>query len=87
MTRRSFTKRKSEPRRRFEGPLHGRIARLRKEIGISQEELADRLGVDGTLVSHWETGFARPSIGLLAPLARELATTVDDLIEGEERAA
>lgn len=77
------TKHRASKRRRFDGPIHARIANLRSVRNLSQVELAGQLDVTDTLVSHWETGFARPGITLLPKLARALDTTVTDLIRGE----
>lgn len=55
---------------------------LRKEKGLTQAELAERLGVTNKAVSKWETGEAMPETALLVPLARELGTTVDELLNG-----
>jgi transcriptional regulator with XRE-family HTH domain len=79
----SATKRRESKRRRFDGPIHGRIAKLRDELGLNQTDVAERLEVTSTLVSHWETGLARPEITLLPNLAKVLGTTVDHLIRGE----
>lgn len=52
----------------------------RKSLGLTQEQLASALGVSIAAVSKWETGGACPDITLLAPLARLLDITVDDLL-------
>lgn len=84
MVKRATAPRRRAPkRRRFDGPIHARLADLRAARELSQAELAERLDVTSTLVSHWETGFARPGITLLPKLARALDTTVADLIRGE----
>ena len=59
------------------------IKRLRTENGISQDELAKRLNVVRQTVSKWERGISVPDSQLLIPLARELNTTVSELI-GED---
>ena len=43
---------------------------LRKENGMTQAELAERLGVTNKAVSKWETGEAMPESNLLLPIAR-----------------
>lgn len=73
----------SKPRRRLDGPIHARIAALRKEKGFTQEALAKELGVDSTAVSHWEKGFSRPDLSRLIDVATALGVSVEDLIEGE----
>ena len=61
-----------------------RIAHLRKEKGLTQEQLAQELGVSAPAVSKWETDTSYPDITLLCPLARVLGTNVDTLLEYEE---
>lgn len=55
------------------------ISELRKKSGITQEQLADAVGVSVPAVSKWETGNSYPDITLLMPIARYLGVTVDDL--------
>ena len=52
--------------------IGGNIAALRKAKGLTQEQLADMLGVSAPAVSKWETGSSYPDISLLCPLARAL---------------
>lgn len=59
------------------------IYKLRKAKGITQENLANAVGVSTAAVSKWETGNAYPDITLLSPVARFLDTTVDCLLEFE----
>lgn len=59
------------------------IAALRREKKLTQEQLADMLGVSAPAVSKWETGSSYPDITLLCPLARALDTTVDALLQFE----
>lgn len=59
------------------------IARLRREKGLTQKELADRLGVTDKAVSRWETGKGLPDAALMLPLARELGTSAGELLAGE----
>lgn len=61
-----------------------RIANLRKEKGMTQEQLAQELGISAPAVSKWETDASYPDITLLCPLARALGTNVDTLLEYEE---
>ena len=60
------------------------IAALRKAKGLTQEQLAARIGVSAPAVSKWETGNSYPDITLLCPLARALGTHVDTLLQFEE---
>lgn len=56
------------------------IAELRKEKGITQKVLAERLFVSDKAVSKWETGANVPDIALLVPLADILGVTVTELL-------
>ena len=58
------------------------IKRLRAASGISQQQLADRLGLHKTTVSHWEHGIAMPSRALLPRVAEIFGVTVDQLLRG-----
>ena len=61
------------------------IYEKRKELGLTQQELADRLQITNKAVSKWENGDGMPDINLLAPLSAELGLTVDELLSGEEK--
>jgi len=56
------------------------IYRLRKEKGLSQEELGKLVGVSNKAVSKWETYEANPDITLLPLLAQALGVTADELL-------
>lgn len=60
---------------------------LRKEKGMTQMELADRLGITNKAVSKWETGEAFPETGQLVPLSNILGVSIDELLKGERNAA
>ena len=60
------------------------IKNKRKELEITQSELAERLFVTEKAISRWETGKGTPNISLLIPLAKELQIDVSDLLNGEE---
>lgn len=51
--------------------ISGNIARLRKQLGMTQEQLAGRLGVTYQAVSKWENGQSCPDI-MLIPLLADL---------------
>lgn len=57
----------------------------RKELGITQEELANKLFITEKAISRWETGRGTPDISLLIPLAKELKIDVSELLNGEEK--
>ena len=59
------------------------IAAIRKEKGLTQEQLGEKLYVTGKAVSKWERGVSAPGIDLLEPLARVLGITVTELLAGE----
>ena len=61
-----------------------RIGLLRKEKGLTQEELASHMGVSPQAVSKWENDQTCPDISALPKLARLLGVTVDELLEGRE---
>ena len=56
------------------------ILKLRKDKQLTQEQLAQAIGVTAPAVSKWETGSTYPDILLLPPLARALGTTIDHLL-------
>lgn len=58
------------------------IAAARDRKGIDQVGLAERLGVGRTTVYGWEIGFSIPSLDRLPDIARELDTTISDLLRG-----
>lgn len=61
-----------------------RLQALRKAQALSQEALADRLGVSRQAIGKWESGAALPSVDNLLELAAILETTVDYLLTGAE---
>ena len=60
-----------------------RTQRLRKARELTQEQAAAALDVTAAAVSKWETDAACPDVAMLAPLARLLKVTVDELLEME----
>ena len=60
--------------------IHEQIAFLRKQKGLTQEELAQALGVTNQAVSKWESGQCCPDIQLLPELARHFEVSVDELL-------
>jgi len=59
------------------------IRTLRKEKNMTQQELADNLGVSDKAVSKWENGRGLPDYSLLSPLCELLEVTPSELIKGE----
>lgn len=60
------------------------IKQLRKKQDLTQEQVAEALGVTTAAVSKWETDSTYPDISLLSPLARMLRTNVDQLVNFKE---
>ncbi len=56
------------------------IKKYRKNKGMTQEEMAVRLGVTAPAVNKWERGNTLPDVALLAPIARLLGITTDELL-------
>ena len=61
-----------------------RIALLRKEKGMTQEDLANAMGVSPQAVSKWENDQTCPDISALPKLSKLLGVTVDELLEGKQ---
>ena len=60
------------------------IRQLREGQGLTQSELAERIGVSSKTVSKWETAKGLPDISLLQPLAQALGISVIELMNGEK---
>lgn len=59
------------------------IALNRKEKGLTQEQLGEKLGVSNKTVSRWENGNYMPDLSMLEPLGKELDITLNELLAGE----
>lgn len=59
------------------------IMTLRKEKGLTQEQLGTKLGVSGKSVSKWERGVNAPDIAILEKLSGELNVSINELLKGE----
>lgn len=76
--------------RELPSDLDGIGDRLREErvkAGISQRELARRLGLSPSLISQLESGLSKPSVGTLYAIVTELGVSLDRVIRGEEFSA
>ncbi len=60
------------------------IAQIRKEKGMTQTQLADKLFISNKTVSKWETGKGMPEVSLMLPLCEELGINVNELLTGEK---
>lgn len=61
------------------------IMRKRKEAGMTQQQLADKLNVSFQAVSKWENGAAYPNIEILYDLSTALDVTADEILTGTEK--
>ena len=59
------------------------ISELRKEKGLTQLQLAEKLNVTDKAVSRWETGKNFPDIEIFSDLAKILEVSVSELLEGK----
>ena len=66
-----------------ENPICLFIRDRRLELGLTQQQLADRLGITDKAVSKWERGVCYPDITLLRTLADALEVTVSELLAGQ----
>ena len=64
--------------------FHEKLQYLRKQKGITQEELAVKLFVSRAAVSKWESGRGYPNIDSLKAIAKFYGVTIDNLLSGEE---
>ena len=62
------------------------IARKRREENLTQEQLAERLGVSNKTVSKWENGKCMPDYGIIQKLCDALHVTLSELMDGEDAA-
>ena len=63
--------------------IGSRIARFRKANGMTQEDLANLMGVSSQAVSKWENDASCPDISLLPQLSKVLGITTDELLTGK----
>ena len=59
------------------------LAALRKNAGMTQQEVADRLSISNKTISKWESGGGFPDIAILPALAELYGVTADDILAGE----
>jgi transcriptional regulator with XRE-family HTH domain len=64
-----------------------RLREERVKAGISQRELARRLGLSPSLISQLESGLSKPSVGTLYAIVTELGLSLDRVIRGEDFSA
>ena len=66
--------------------IGGYIARKRKEQNLTQEQLAQQLGVSNKTISKWETGKCMPDYSVIQKLCDALHVTLPELMDGEDSA-
>lgn len=59
------------------------IAMKRKEKNLTQEQLAEKLGISNKTISKWENGKCMPDYSIVKPLCQELGITIAELMDGE----
>lgn len=62
-----------------------RLQRLRKEKGLTQEEVATKLNISAQAVSKWENDLTSPDISIIVELSEILGTTLDELLGKETK--
>ena len=61
-----------------------KLQALRKQKGLTQEELAEKLYISRTAVSKWESGRGYPNIDSLKAISKLFGITIDELLSGDE---
>ena len=61
------------------------LKELRRDKGITQEQLAEELNVSGRTISRWETGKNMPDISLLVEIAEFFDVSIPEIIKGERK--
>ena len=64
--------------------FHEKLQELRKQRGLTQEELAETLYVSRAAISKWESGRGYPNIESLKAIAKFFSVSIDSLLSGEE---
>ena len=65
--------------------IGGFLKVLRKEKGITQEQLAELFGVSGRTVSRWETGTNMPDLDLLIRISDYYNVEIKEILDGERK--
>lgn len=66
------------------GGIGDRLREERRKAGLSQRELARRLGLSASMISQLESGVSKPSVGTLYAIVTELGLSLDRVIRGED---
>ena len=62
-----------------------KLKEARKESGLSQEQLAEKMSVSRSAIAKWETDKGMPDVNNLKVIAQLLNVSVDDLLDDEEK--
>lgn len=62
------------------------ISKKRREKNLTQEQLAEKLGVSNKTISKWENGKCMPDHSIIEQVCRELSVTLSELMDGEDAA-
>lgn len=65
--------------------IGGFLKELRKEKGLTQEQLAEILGVSGRTISRWETGSNMPDLSILIQIADYYDVEIKEILDGERK--
>lgn len=65
--------------------IEDKLLKLRKEKGLSQEEVADRLNVSRQTISKWETGQSTPDFDKIIPICELYEISSDELLTGKKK--
>ena len=60
------------------------ISKKRREKNLTQEQLAEKLGVSNKTISKWENGKCMPDYSIIEQVCKELSVTLPELIDGED---
>ena len=63
------------------------IKEMRKELGLTQSQLAEKLNISNKAISKWETGGGMPDVSLIAPLCEALNITSEELFAGQKNSS
>ena len=62
------------------------ISKKRREKNLTQEQLAEKLGVSNKTISKWENGKCMPDYSIIEQVCRKLSVTLSELMDGEDAA-
>lgn len=63
-----------------------KMRELRKALGLTQKELAEKAGITHAAINRYENGLRVPSVNIAIRIAHALGCTVEELVEGEPEA-